>query len=221
MSIEVLEIGYGSKPAFREGTIFDDPSVHYVGLELPTTFEGSFVLASESRDFANATGSMDAMPFKDESFDYVLARSIYGQFKSRPAIVNAVRMGIYECMRVLKPNGKIVISEENTPKDLDYISRELTSAGFVIEAAQHMSNKIWDDTSEEDEYRRLRSPFYTCQPDGAYGSLFGTPNIVIGSKPGCIELVEISHDVMTNLYEDHKSIDSRRVRKLPFKVPIR
>lgn len=220
MSTVILEIGYGNHPAFREGLLFDNPNASYVGLELPTSFDGSFIWASDPRDFPNVTGSMDAMPFRDESFDYVLMRSVYGQFKSQPSIVSAVRMGIYECMRVLKPSGYMVISEENTPRDMEYISRELKSAGFLIKVAQNMSDKKWELTPEDDEYRQLRSPFYTRKPDGAYGSYFGTPNIVIGSKPQGIKLVEEKHDVMTNFYENRDGIDDWKVRELPFKVPV-
>lgn len=221
MSVEVLEIGYGSKPAFKEGILFRDNTVRYIGLELPTSFDGSFVWASDPRDFTHITGSMDMMPFRDEAFDYVLMRSVYGQFKSQPSIVSAVRTGIYECMRVLKPNGKMVVSEENTPRDAEYIERELKSTGFIIEASQYMSKKPWDETPEDDEYRATRNLFYTAKPDGAYGGYFGTPNIVVGVKPEDIEFETRMLDVMTNFYEERDSIDDWNVRQLPFKFPMR
>ena len=124
-------------------------------------------------------------------------------------------------MRVLKPNGKMVVSEENTPRDAEYIERELKSAGFIIEASQYMSKKPWDETPEDDKYRATRNLFYTAKPDGAYGGYFGTPNIVVGVKPEDIEFETRMLDVTTNFYEERDSIDDWNVRQLPFKFPMR
>lgn len=220
MSINVLEIGYGANPAVEDGTLFENPDVFYTGIELPRSFKGSFVLPRHNYDFPQATASMDAMPFPDERFDYVLMRSVYGQFSSRPSIVSAVRMGVYECLRVLKPEGRIVVSEENTPNSMKYIVGEISHAGFVIEAAQHMSPTPWKETTEEDEYRKLRSPFYRDEPIGRFGSILGTPHIVIGKKPADIELKEVKVPCTVNFYESVKDPNHWRDKELTFKVPI-
>lgn len=219
--IDVLEIGFGSRPAVREGELFQNPKVNYIGLELPLSFEGTFMWPNNVNDFPNITGSMNMMPFRDDAFDYVLMRSVYGQFDSQPSIVEAVRTGIYECIRVLKPNGRIVISEENTPQGMDYIESELKGAGFVIEAAHYMSNHTWPETPTDDEYLTARRPFYTERPQGAYGSLFGTPNIVIGLKPEDIVLETRTIPVMTNFYKKRNTRNDWNIRELPFRVPVR
>ena len=221
MSITVLEIGYGSDPALKEGSLFTQPDVNYIGLELPLSFRGSFVYKKNASEFSAVEASADAMPFPNECFDYVLMRSVYGQFKSQPAIVNAVRMGIYECMRVLKPGGKIVISEENTPRDQHYIGCELRAAGFVIEATAYMADGDWSDTREDDEYKNIRSPFYSSQPLESAHSYFGPPNITIGVRPADIEFETFEAQQILNFYKERPTLDDWVVRKMTFQVPKR
>ncbi len=215
-SINVLEIGYGSNPAIDEGTLFQDSRVNYIGIELPKIFKGCFKGFRRSEaGFSEVTGSMSALPFRDESFDYVLMRSVYGQFDSRPEIVTPVRCGVAEVSRILKPEGKIVVAEENTPLKQSYIYLELTSMGFVIEGQYKMPGR-WENTSEYDDWRVNRSKFYAGKPMQDFGA-----HLTIGCKPTGLETDDHVIPSLLNFYVPDRHNAEMKVADLTFRFPKR
>ena len=220
LPINVLEIGYGDVPAVAEGSLFKDPSVNYIGIELPRIFDGSFRrykrFGAHAVDFTEVEGSMAMLPFKDEAFDYVLMRSVYGQFSSRPEIIEPVRYGMTEVSRVLKTDGQVVIAEENTPQSRQYIECELRSAGFVLDGHHNMPSR-WENTPEDDEWRVTRSKFYNGQP------LEDTPwtSITMAHKPAGLETKPETIPMYTDFYIPDRNDYERKVTDLTFQFPVR
>jgi hypothetical protein len=218
----VLEIGYGSRPAVNEGTLFCDRRVTYFGVELPHEFEGSFARYQiETPEFPAITADMAALPFADESFSHVLLRSVYGQFKSRPEIIDNVRMGIYEAVRVLEPGGTMVVAEENTPKGTDYIGRDLTGAGLIIKACHEMEHE-WEDMPLDDPWKKARSKYYSGRPAlaGRASCWFACGSLTIAEKPEDLQLREVYTLLGTDFYKPVNE-RSREGRELTFRVPVK
>lgn len=177
----ILEVGFGSQPAFKKrGTLFNNSNLNYVGVEfLPGLCQFDNTLA----------GSMGALPFKDEVFDYVMMVSMFGQFREagyppRPYSLDAVRnSGMKESFRVLKPGGQIAILEENTPFRSELVKAYIKEAGFKLKGFATMSED-YGDLDENDKWKKLREPFFNKRPTQFFISpYFDNPYIVIGQKP--------------------------------------
>jgi SAM-dependent methyltransferase len=190
--IKVLELGNGGWPASKMGgSIFDDHNADYVGIDLPKE-------ARSYWDKSSLTGANSAhMPFRDDSFDYIVMRSIFGQFTGRetPSDIEDVRMwGMYEAFRVLKPGGIIAVSEENTPWYIQYVESYLKEAGFKVTDYAQLTQE-YDDTPDDNKYRKLRSQFYNNRPTMAGPTSWGYPFIIVAEKPEKPEYVEVAAEV--------------------------
>lgn len=157
----ILEVGSGEDPAIRyPGTVLRQDGVVYTALDaLP-----SRVAKYMNSPFANpevkeryaasrVIGDSAQMPFADQSFDFVVSRSVFGNFAHHadtPGIIsdNAFA-GLYEAFRVLREGGQVVIAEENTPSfpaTPCRIGSTLLEAGFddiVVYPYQDMKNPHW------------------------------------------------------------------------------
>lgn len=176
--IRILEIGSGTMPATEQGgTLFQQKNVDYIGIEVRNHRNG------KRKDVLYANAAQ--MPFADDSFDYILMRSIFGQFTGFFPVSHQddiQKWGMDESFRVLKPGGRIVISEENTPWSKDKVIESLSEAGFSIESLAK-SEKRYADTSEDDLYRKLRDPFFKTTPTNDGLDHWGSPYILIAKKP--------------------------------------
>lgn len=190
--IRVLEIGRGGRPANElGGAIFEGGNVQYVGIDLPKEFQSGW----EKSDLAGA--NVAHIPFREDSFDHIVMRSIFGQFTGDepPSDIEDVRMwGMYEAFRVLKPGGIIAVSEENTPWYIQYVESYLKEAGFKVADYAELTQE-YDDTTEDNKYRKLRSQFYNNRPTMAGPTSWGYPFIMIAEKPVEPKYVEVAAEV--------------------------
>ena len=178
----ILEVGFGTKPAFKHGgTLFSNSDLEYAGIEfLPglCQFEGTLA------------ASIGHIPFKDNTFDYVMMRSVFGMFKDLPHyppepfdFEEVADDGMRESFRVLKPGGQIAILEENTPWNIRYVKAYLERVGFQIKDSEVMNND-WEKLGRRSKWKKLREPFFNTEPTMGFGSVyFDDPYIVIGEKP--------------------------------------
>ncbi len=176
--IRVLEIGSGILPANTQGgTLFARDNIDYVGIEVRNHRNKK----NQNVLYANAAH----MPFADDAFDYILMRSIFGQFTGFFPVSHKddiCRWGMYESFRVLKPGGTMVISEENTPWKREEVSESLMDAGFSI-IAYAEKERGSDDNSQNDQYRRLRDPYFMTPPTDDGFMNWRNPYILIAEKP--------------------------------------
>ena len=218
--INVLEIGYGDVPAVAEGSLFKNPDVNHIGIELPKIFEGCFKrykrFGIHDVGFPELEANMSMLPFRDESFDYVLMRSVYGQFGSRHEITDSVRHGMKEVIRVLKPEAQVVIAEENTPSGREYIECELESNGFVIDGHYEMGSR-WEDTAADGEYRTVRGKFY----DGKPLENLGWVSLTIGHKPAGLATKVVTVPMYTDFYKPDRNDGERKIEEVTFQFPVR
>lgn len=145
--IKVVEIGCGvsssGKPHdYGSGRIYDLPHV-YKAIERQEEFIDSTGYLKEdeknevrlrAEEAGIIFGNAADLPFPDASIDVVTMRSVFGQFtdKDYREFDNVRRFGLMEAFRVLRPNGIIAISEENTPWDEDNVFHYLNNLGFTI-----------------------------------------------------------------------------------------
>lgn len=188
----VLEIGRGGRPADKlGGTLFQGDNIQYVGIDLPQEIQSHW-------DTTNMIGANAAhMPFRDDSFDYILMRSIFGQYTSDLAVsdIDDIRTwGMCEAFRVLKPGGTIAISEENTPWYIQYVESYLKDVGFKVTDYAQLK-QLYEETPEDDKYRTLRSQFYNNEPTMAGPTYWGYPFVMIAEKPEEPEYKELSGEV--------------------------
>lgn len=178
--IRVVEIGYGSKPACYEGgRLFNNPHVVYDGIDLPVesnSWGEHFPDDERNRFFV---GDFSHLPYDDESVDYVMLRSVFGQRKN----VRNSNFGILEAARVLRIGGQLVISEENTPIDAIHLWGEVIGAGLGIRDF-HFTNQ-----SSPEIGRLIRGMFYERPVGGLHddapGGWLSRPYILIAEKyPG-------------------------------------
>lgn len=156
--MNVLEIGMGLCPAKKEaGDIFRQPDVQYFGADLePSALRGVACVAADAA----------LLPFRDESMDLVMMRSVFGQFPEKNSemlklfgedprsVIKFTVYGLAEIFRVLKAGGELVVSEENTPMSVGAVASYVEQAGLTIK----------DVTRESDEsYPALRKKFYTFE----------------------------------------------------------
>lgn len=192
--LRVLEIGVGNKAAINSGgEIFGNSNLYYIGLDLPNSFteyETSRRQAREINDREDSSlvaADTASLPFPDNSFDVILMRSMFGQFRDHPGLWHTsrrnVEFGLYEAFRVLKPGGKIVVAEENTPEDWDVVERDLRYAGFKPLEFASMKT-LFKDIKPDDEWMKLRSLFFNDRPTQPWPDrMLGTPYILIAQKP--------------------------------------
>lgn len=197
--LKILEIGYGDAPSFGQGEIYRENAVEFTGLELPDDTPNHFSWRDKriTQPFKVVSGDMSNMHmFADETFDYVLMRSVYGQMRGNKNLraVLAVRRGMVEVTRVLKASGFAVIAEENTPRDSVYIAGEMLGAGLRIETCENMT-KPWEDTTLDDPWRVTRAVFYNDTPIANGHFPNGFSHITIAQKPEKLQIEKRSLEV--------------------------
>lgn len=207
----ILEIGFGGSPAvISGGTLFNNPSTKYVGLDLMkrNDWRGNHMLTDERQESLNTVdetlkylknndvahssavfvqGSVRNLPFPNQTFSAIVMRSVFGQFKESPRIwvahIDSVRgEGLQESFRVLEPGGKIVILEENTPWDSELTKSYLKSVGFRIMAFAFMES-AFENLEESSKWKKLRKPYFKIPPNHGPSYMLDSPYIVIGQKP--------------------------------------
>lgn len=177
----ILEVGFGTSPAFKhKGTLFHNPNLQYTGIEfLPELCQFDSTLAA----------SIGHLPFKDNTFDYVMMRSVFGMFKDSPLyspkpfnFEEVADNGMKDSFRVIKPGGQIAILEENTPWKIEYVKAYLERVGFQVRDSAIMNNH-WEKLSKRSKWKRLREPFFNTPPTMAFGSkYYDDPYVIIGEK---------------------------------------
>mgnify|MGYP001617787122 FL=1 len=84
----------------------------------------------------------------------------------------------------MKPGGKIVIAEENTPWNPKYVERYLKHAGFSV--VEFQDARIGSSKIKNPKWTKLRREFYQDKPMGL-DRPWGTPYIMVGQKPESLE----------------------------------
>ncbi len=203
--LRFLEVGFGNLPAVTQGgTLFEDNSIDYYGVEpmksigvmgKPLLFDDSQSIRRTAQvttnEFPNAhfvQALVGNLPFKSNHFDRVFMRSVFGQFKSGAdawitSIETVMGDGVRESFRVLKPGGKIVVLEENTPWREELSRTYLENVGFTITDSATMDGQFSEERKNQ-KWKELRKPYFKGRPtqDGP-GYYFDTPYILIGQKP--------------------------------------
>ncbi|HWB38726.1 MAG TPA: methyltransferase domain-containing protein [Candidatus Saccharimonadales bacterium] len=220
--VRVLEIGYGDAPAVHQGSMFANSDVAYFGMELPRTFAGShrnFSSKTDFEDFPHIEASMSQLPFSSGAFDYVLLRSVFSQFGSRPEIIDSVRLGVFEVVRILKDEGKLVVAEENTPLGSDYIESELRKGGLVVDHSLPMPG-IWEELTGAEAWSQARSQFYNDKPWDSVNSYYGTPHLLVGRKPTGLKTMPRVRTIRTDFYRPMEERSEEAIRQVTFEVPV-
>ncbi len=197
--IRLLEIGPGMRPAVsRPGTIFSGNAVYYSVDALAD--EEARRISSEDNIVA---GRMDALGFLDNSFDIVIMRSVFGEY-TLPRIKNEdkdvrglfcqvdftsiVYRGFQELYRTIKPNGRLIVAEEDTPMTSLELDRHLTNAGFEDITITPYSRELFTDSFRpgdrtyapkfgkfvhpDPKWIQIRSEFWDSQTDWTFHGWF-------------------------------------------------
>ncbi len=216
----VLEFGF-QKHKFAAvntgGSLFLAGNFQYWGLELPGVLkkEKEKLESTESEQIKYIPGDAAMLDFQDDFFDVVLMRSVFGQFTDRPQAWESypenVWAGIHEAFRVLKPGGKIVVSEENTPYDIGKIEIALRRAGFI--PVEYAILDDWDNAGLDDKYKTLRQEYFNDPPmQRGETRLAAPPYVLIAQKPEIPEYDEI--ELLVDAGNDHIVTGKRRKRNL-------
>lgn len=187
----LLEVGLGSFPApVSGGTSFANRDLEYTGIELdsmyldPDTVDDLREINPKSDILG---GTIASLPFKDETFETVLMRSMFGQFKSgyKSHLLDTVTVnGIAEVFRVLRPGGEIVLVEENTPFELRLVESWLEYHGFEEIKSAEIEKKYKRLTEENSEWLKMRRPYFNIIPTADFNNgICDDPYIIIGKKP--------------------------------------
>lgn len=230
--IRVLEIGCGKpdKAAVNTGgELFKNPNLHYVGIDLPQQFEKYSIpdeeTESTSESCIRSFRAMDsaALQFPDDSFDLVLVRSMFGQFRDDKRLLRSTRhhaeLGLYEAFRVLKPGGRIVIAEENTPEDIDDVEIDLRNSGFEPLDYAFMKTR-YGKKVPNDKWLNLRKEFYNDMPvQPRPDPYLGTPYILIARKPAQPDYEELEAGfLVTRIVTDEtRSQDEQEIKRFVYK----
>lgn len=216
----LLEIGFEnhkSAAVNTGGKLFSAGGFQYWGIELPGVLkkEKEKLASTESERVKYMPGDAAMLDFEDDFFDVVLMRSVFGQFTDRPQAWESypenVWAGVHEAFRVLKPGGKIVVSEENTPYDIGKIEITLRRAGFI--PIEYAMLDDWDNLGLEDKYKILRQEYFNDPPMQRGGTRFAAPPyILIAQKPETPEYDEI--ELLVDTGNDHIIPGKRRERNL-------
>lgn len=185
--MNVLEIGYGSShrcAVVEGGDIFTSPDVTYFGTTLPEDWDR---VAPEHFDQVNPSEShWAALPFRDAAFGTVMMRSCFGQFTHSldyaPSDMWSLKYGLHEVARVLEPDGILLVSEENTPADLEHVIPDIMRAGLDIDRFEFETTGR--ARKNNPGYYALRSRYYGREPGGiASGTFFNERYVVEARKP--------------------------------------
>lgn len=195
MTTEVLEIGAGidtETALFHKGELLDKPNVGYTGIDLPMLYwpeKGGYnaalnvkgaPVASEGAGFVAANAKN--LPFRDETFDFVLMRSVFGELSMDDAFqssdLSSVRSSLPETRRVLKSGGKIIIAEENTPFDPTILLEWVVESGFEIEDIAFM-NSDYGEESGNSEWESIRNLYYKGKPTSTEPGNY----VLVATKP--------------------------------------
>ena len=133
-------------------TVSDDENVY--GVDVDNRLISSAKQFAESLTF-NEIQSMGTLPFGDDDFDLIFANSVFSHLSEKSAIST-----LLELVRVLKPNGKIIISVLELNEMKKFYSNEKSREwiekilGSQEKAEQVLSrdNFVWGDTKRWDNY---------------------------------------------------------------------
>jgi ubiquinone/menaquinone biosynthesis C-methylase UbiE len=174
--MNILEIGCGNYPAINSGgELFTSNTVNYVAADIPSWYVSQDVDPEQKPKtpfvFANAAH----LPFRDETFDYILMKSVFGQFEDKETVsdLDDIRTwGMMEVYRTLRPGGHFVVAEEVTPWEDSYIESYMQDIGLepiAYEKQSSQPNPAWT---------RLRRRFFGEQQFPNMGAY-----VLIGEKP--------------------------------------
>ncbi len=170
----ILELGVADTPAIRTGGSQWCEDFDYIGTDARANELGQLLGrrrtanryepiqrdVAERSHYALADSAM--LPFRDGAFDAVLMRSVFGSYTmgsdNTASTPGNTDLGIAEAWRVLKPGGRLVVAEENTPvnfADPKRLAGLLHGFGFGdvnCYPAQGQTNRDW--TTERGRYWR-------------------------------------------------------------------
>lgn len=132
---QVLEIGPGSGYYSIAAARRVGPRGRLVCLDI----QSEMLLAARRRSRQNGLarvafvqGDASALPFRSRAIDHIFLITVLGEIPDR-------RRALFECARVLRPGGRLSISEQFPDPDFvtrSTLRRELPAAGFVEKATQ-------------------------------------------------------------------------------------
>lgn len=171
--MRVLELGFGSSDrsaVVTGGELFADPEVAYFGMSLPDEWQG--VKEEHFDQVKPVDGHWAAIPYRDNTFGFVLMRSCFGQFthshNDAASMAWAVPHGMHEVARVLEPGGTLFITEENTPQDLDKVIPAVVEAGLDVSVFEREVDK--ERRAPNPAHGALRAKYYGDETAGIAGN---------------------------------------------------
>ncbi len=150
MTNRLLEIGAGGSPAIQNpGWLIDTQKPEYFaidagGVSRIVTWDKVLIGTPNHETFSTATlGTVERLPFRAESFGRVIMKSVIGEYSlhqlkgyspHEPGYsgqsFTSTMQGFQDVLRVLEPNGEVVISEEDTPANCLQLAAHLSDTGF-------------------------------------------------------------------------------------------
>ena len=130
----------------KEGKVLDVGSERYGNRFLLNNFKGEYITVDIDRKAnPDVIASVEDLPFKDNNFDIILCLEVLEHVKVPEKAINEMR-------RVLKKNGKLIISIPFlTPIHMEEDYRRLTKKGVELLLQNKFSNvKIKEMGNEED-----------------------------------------------------------------------
>ena len=161
----ILELGVADTPAIRTGGSQWSEDFDYIGTDARANELGQLLGSRRTANryepipgdvadrshYALADSAM--LPFRGGAFDAVLMRSVFGSYTmgsdNTASTPGNTDLGIAEAWRVLKPGGRLVVAEENTPvnfADPKRLAGLLHGFGFEdvnCYPAQGQTNRDW------------------------------------------------------------------------------
>ncbi len=189
MANNILEVGYGysgRSAVLSGGEVFEYPDTVYFGTDIPQKINS--IGSPDHLDQIRPTEAhWAALPYIDSAFGAVVMRNCFGQFLDTPKLwvsqCWSLGPALGEVARVLKPGGKLFISEENTPDDLSHVVPIVLEAGFDIETIE---KEVDIDSKEANPgYPPLRKQFFGDELGGFAGDgfLFNYRYVISAFKP--------------------------------------
>ncbi len=98
-----------------------------------------------------------SLPLREKSVDELYFGNVFGY----PAIEPPELLNfLSEARRVLKSSGKIIIKENNTPADLEFLRKMLKQKGFAVKKLVRAGDKNWEEEiSLYDKYPPVRDSY--------------------------------------------------------------